>query len=180
MRTVLVVAFLISSVLMIGCEAPNLGGLNVQGSAINGGGQVTVAAILDNRPISDVPKDIAQIKEIVKEIRKFLETGKVSDLTMGEFKNAIDKLIPVQYRPYFNGILAAVSNITVPTDKIGPDNLYRIKEALDGIDYRVNRYNIDYHPPMTELQERGFGLTEVPELEVEYEIRPKRRILRGN
>jgi len=173
-------------VLLVGCEMPdvNVTGLNVQRSAIHGSGQVGVAAILDNRPTVEVPNDIKAIKETVKEIRKFLETGNVADLTMGEFRKALDKLIPEKYQPYFNAILAAVSNIHVDTQKVGKDNLKRIKAALNGIEYRADNYDLEDHPPMTDSQERGFGLPEVPSVDVEYKIDDgsllKRKVGRGN
>jgi len=173
MRKVLLAILFIGTWAMMGCQPPDAG-LNTQRAGLHGAGQVSAAFMFDNRPKTEVPEDIKKTVEIVKEIRKFLQTGHVADLTMGELRAELDKLIPPKYTAYFNAILAAVSNINVPTDKIGPDNLKRINEVLDGIQMRAEKYDINDHPP----EAKAFGNVFEGDHEVEVEYNVKRKLVR--
>jgi hypothetical protein len=129
-----------------GCQIkpPAPPSLNMQKALLNSGGQVATVACLQNS--SDPAKRIQETKNITAAIRKLVNTGEVSDWTIDQLRMELDKIVPADYQIYVNQIMACLYGLTLPTDKIGPDNIARINEVLDGIDYRCDRYKIE--PPV--------------------------------
>jgi hypothetical protein len=133
-----------------GCAVPSgsdVGGslpvsMNVQRAVLNSGGQVATAALLDRTPLDQVDRKIADTKAIVAEVRKLLETGQIGDITLGQLQSALNRIVPLEYSIYSNQVLAAVSAfVTVPTDRLGKNNILRVREVLDGIELRCNVYD---------------------------------------
>jgi hypothetical protein len=143
----LVVASLAMLVVFAGCQIkpPAPPSMNMQKALLNSGGQVATVACLDSS--GDPAKRIQETKNITAAIRKLINTGEVSDWTIDQLRMALDKIVPADYQIYVNQIMSCLYGITLPTDKIGPDNIARINEVLDGIDYRCDRYKIAPVPP---------------------------------
>jgi hypothetical protein len=117
-------------------------GVNVQRAALNSGGQVATAILLDQTSADKVDQRIAETKIVVEDIRTLIDTGKIGSYTVSELQSALNKIIPVAYSAYTTQIVAAVSGfVTLPTDKIGDNNVARIKEVLNGIEYRCALYD---------------------------------------
>jgi hypothetical protein len=117
-------------------------GVNVQRAALNSGGQIATAILLDQTSADKIDQRIAETKVVVEDIKVLLETGKIGSYTLSELQSALNKIVPVAYSAYTTQIVAAVSGfVTLPTDKIGDNNVARIKEVLNGIEYRCNVYD---------------------------------------
>jgi len=136
-------------VLCSGCEFSTSGSssvlpvsMNVQRAVLHSGGQVATSALLDSSSIDKVDQRIADTKVIVNEIRQLLDTGKFGAMTLVELQSGLNKIVPAEYSIYSSQIVSAVSAfVTVPTDKLGENNILRIKEVLDGIELRCERYD---------------------------------------
>jgi hypothetical protein len=153
---------LVALVASAGCDLPLNNGvgslpvsMNVQRAVLNSGGQVATSALLDRTPLEQVDKKIAETKAIVAEIRVLITTGQVGDITLGQLQLQLNKIVPLEYTIYSNQIIAAVSNfVTLPTDKLGKNNILRIAEVLDGIELRCSVYDKD-----ARIGDRDRGLT---------------------
>jgi hypothetical protein len=116
--------------------------VNVQRAALNSGGQVAVAIVLDQTSSDKLDQRILETKAIVSDIRILLDSGKIGSYTLSELQIALNKIVPVSYAIYSTQIVSAVSGfLTLPTDRIGENNVVRIKEVLNGIEYRCSLYD---------------------------------------
>lgn len=137
MKNVLVMSMVVL-VFVAGCQQPTL---NEQRSALRGSADFGSTELILRKKMTK--EDVAMMKEILNEIEKFINDGQVADLTTGALRTELDKIVAKyapKYQPVVAWVLAAVSGITVDTQKIGPDNVARIKAALMGAHTGCNQY----------------------------------------
>jgi len=129
--------FLVATLLClfsVGCIMPSYKSLNAQRSAIRGGGDIGVTVALDSVDTGTQAEDIAlKTKDITIAVDKFLQDGKIADLTIPEITGELRKLIPADYQFIFDMLIAQISGITVPTEKIGVNNVKRLRSLCAGI-----------------------------------------------
>lgn len=141
-RGVLLCFMLMAWVMLSGCRPP---GLNVERSALRGGGDLGVTAILDAQPIGKVDTVSTEIREGVAAARKLFDEG---TLTLGAFREKIIALFPSDMQRIAATILSAIEGTRVPTEKLGPANKKRILAALNGADAGLNAYSKEDRPPL--------------------------------
>lgn len=137
---------ILSMVLLGGCRA----GLNVQRASLRSGADVGVTTYLDEINIEKVPERKTVILQVATDIERFLKDGNVSDLPLVEIKAQLYKIVPLQYHQYVDQVLAAVSGLRVPTEKVGKDNIRRMVAVCQGLITAVNEYDDSDHPTETE------------------------------
>lgn len=136
-------------VLLVGCDfiKPSIKSMNIQRSGIRGSTDTATTVALEAIG-SDT--EAAQVKEKLKEvslaIQLFLKEGKVSDLTLPEITQELEKIIPVQYRFLVDIAIAQIQGIVIDVDKIGVNNVERINSACVGIIRGCDLYDMKYRP----------------------------------
>lgn len=129
-----------------GCNKDTVS-MNEQRAGLRAAGDATVTVAMEELKMTDEAQR-QKIADCAKQIDTFLNTGNVSDLTQGELRAEIEKLIPKDLRPYFNAILEVASSIHVDVPgKIGEDNVKRLKASIFGIETGVAQFkNSDMRP----------------------------------
>ena len=130
--------------LLTGCIAPSM---NLQRATLRAAGDASITAIVDNRSDDKVDPTLAKAKDIGEGILKFLEDGKVADLTQTQLKDGVLKIVPAQYRNWADQLLAVVSVREVNVDKIGADNVSLLKAFVKGTLTGTSEYRKDHRPP---------------------------------
>lgn len=136
---------------VVGCVPPSM---NLQRSALRGAGDTAVTVILDSSSDSSYKESLTKIKGIAEAILKFLEDGKVANLTRSQIGVEITKLVPAKYKGWADQLLAAASGTVVDVDKIekiGVNNIARLKAFLKGTLSGTNEYKEADRPPEPEL-----------------------------
>lgn len=132
--------------LAAGCTPP---GLNLQRSILRGSGDAAVTFVLDEVSDKNFDASSAKIKSIIEGVSKFLDGGKVADLTQSQLKDEIQKLVPVKYKSWADQLLAVASATEVDVDKIakiGKNNILRLRAFLDGTLTGLKEYSKDQRP----------------------------------
>jgi hypothetical protein len=126
-----------------GCIPPSM---NYQRSGLRSAGDVGATALLEQADAKMMEKYKVDIVDTCNAVIKYLDGGKVADLTPYAVEAKLREIVPIKYIPLLNTALTAIdnSNATVnPSTAIGPDNVKRIKAAVIGfrqgtIEYDVN------------------------------------------
>jgi len=133
----------------VGCNMNDVGttvtSKNMQMALLNSGGQVATVAAIDSS--GHKAQRITETKKIVVDVRKLVSEGEVGAITLGALQTQLNKIVPAKYHIYVMQIMAACNGVSVPTEKIGVDNIKRINEVLDGIQIRCERYEIALEKP---------------------------------
>ena len=116
--------------LLVGCVPVSL---NLQKAGLRSTGDLGVTASLDAVDVSAVDDVKGIVADTAESILKFLDDGQVADLTNSAARKEIEKLIPVQYRPYFDAVMSILSTKDVDVEKFGEDNVKRVKAACYGV-----------------------------------------------
>ena len=137
-----------SFILLAGCAPPSL---NIQRSVLRGTGDTAVTFVLDEVAEDKLDETSGKIKSIVEGVAKFLEDGKVANLTRSQLSTEILKIVPAKYKNWADQLLAVVSaqDITVDTakvEKIGVNNVLRLKAFLKGALGGIKEHNKDHRP----------------------------------
>ncbi len=108
---------------------------NMQLATARAGSGVAAKALLDG-----VKEDKYQVTKdttilVLTDVRNFCDTGNIADLPIGEAKQkVVDYMTQKGWQawiPLVSGIIDVVAAQHVPVDKLGPDNIYIIKKAID-------------------------------------------------
>lgn len=141
------------AVLCAGCITPSFKSLNIQRSGIRCTGDTATTVSLDCLANdAEVAAVQTKLKEIAMAVQLFLKDGKVAELTLPEFTDALRKLIPENYRFLLDIALAQIQGLTVDVQKIGADNLERINSLCVGILRGCDMYDVKYRPVTDEAK----------------------------
>ena len=144
----LLTVLILMLVMAAGCKQPPF---NTQVAGLRAGGDLGATGFLDSQDAAKVPMLQENILEVVEQLEKFMKTGNVSALTVGELRLELEKLVPVAYRQYVDQILAALSSVHVDTGAIGPKNVKRIHGLLKGLKTGLQSYDLeDRNVPLKE------------------------------
>ena len=134
---------LLSVILLSGCKEPSM---NSQRAGFRSGADVAVTVALDNVPDDKYQAMKDEVHLVAVDIKRFLGDGQISDLPLNQIKQQLYKIVPVQYHTYVDQVIGVVSGVHVNTDKIGEDNLKRMKAACDGIIRGCDEYFAEDRP----------------------------------
>jgi len=137
MRALLIFAVL--GVLATGCKGPSM---NTQRSALRGTGDVVATVLLERVDAAEVPAKQALALKVIAEVEKALDAEGVPELTLEKLQALMDK-VPGEYRPVADAIMKVVRGVKLPTDKLGSNNIKRIRAALKGLTSGINGYRIE-------------------------------------
>ena len=130
-----------------GCITPSIKSMNIQRSGIRCVGDTATTISFDALSTdAEVNTVKLKVKEIAMAVQLFLKDGKVADLTLPEFTDALRKLIPENYRFLLDIALAQIQGMTVDVQKIGADNLERVNSVCVGVLRGCDLYDIKYRP----------------------------------
>lgn len=115
--------------LVVGCTPPSM---NLQRSLLRDTGDSGITVLLDETPLEKVDATRAEVKDIGEAILKFLDTGKVYELTRSELAVELKKIVPEKYDVYYDMVMTAISEQQLDVDKIGQNNVARIRAAVVG------------------------------------------------
>jgi len=118
--------------------------VNMQRSNLRSVGDSTVTASLDS--ISSTEEALAirnQTKIITEAIRKFLYSGSIQDLTIEQFTNKLETIVPSNYSSLITLLVSKINGISINTQFIGENNIRRIDAACIGIILACNEYRIE-------------------------------------
>ena len=164
MRTTILVTMVAAMLLSVGCVMPSYKSLNAQRSAIRGTGDLGVSLSLDAVSTGDKAELIAKkTKDISIAVKAFLQTGKVSDLTIPEITGELRKLIPPDYVFLYDLLIAQIQGVTVPVEKIGANNVKRLIAICDGLITGCEQYN-KADRPTADVNSKDLDLT--PDIQV--------------
>jgi hypothetical protein len=142
-----IIVCLVAAFAMTGCIMPNYKSLNAQRSAIRGTGDISVSLSLDSIENPATAESVAvDTKNITIAVDKFLQDGKVADLTIPEITGELRKIIPADYQFIYDLLIAQISTITVPTDVIGANNVKRMRALCAGIIVGCSEYDVADRP----------------------------------
>jgi hypothetical protein len=133
--------------LLVGCTPMSM---NVQRASIRSGGDVGVTVALDAVAIESVDDVKAKVEDTAKAVLKFLEDGQVADLTQSAARRELEKLIPLNLRPYFDAVMSILSTKDVDISKLGADNVKRLKAGAAGVLSGCAQYANEDRPPPDE------------------------------
>ena len=91
-----------------------------------------------HRFFSGYQDDVKEIKKVVDEIRKFINTGMIGTVTTQKLVDELNKIVPPKYNMVVVQIVTALSSQKY--DIIDADAKALILEVLDGTELRANRY----------------------------------------
>jgi hypothetical protein len=135
------------SLFAVGCITPSVKSMNIQRSGIRCTGDTATTVSLDALANdAEVAAVKPKVKEVAMAMQLFLKDGKVADLTLPEFTEALRKLIPEEYRFLLDIALAQLQGLTVDTQKIGADNIERVNSLCVGVIRGCDLYDIKYRP----------------------------------
>jgi hypothetical protein len=134
---------MLASVLLAGCTPPSM---NEQRSALRAAGDVFTTIYLDDRAAADIPKRKSELKQLSEKLLEFLSDGNAAALTETKLKDGVLKLVPKGYRDMADNLLSSLSKrkAEVKIDKIGQDNIDRLKAFLIGALLGIDKYNMDH------------------------------------
>ena len=142
MRTVGMLALVV--LISTGCSfRPS--GMNSQRSALRGLGDSAVTVSLDSIQ-NDITAEATKkkVKEVAIAVQLFLKDGKLADLTLPEFTEALRKLVPEDYKFLFDILIAQVQSVQIPIGAIGANNIERINSACVGLIFGCDLYDMKY------------------------------------
>lgn len=139
-----------------GCITPTVKGMNIQRSGIRCVGDTVTTVSLDSLATdAEVNTVKPKLKELAMALQLFLKDGKVADLTLPEFTDALRKMIPEDYRFFLDIALAQIQGLTVDVQKIGADNLERINSLCIGVLRGCDLYDLKYRPVTNEVKTKA-------------------------
>lgn len=132
-------------ILMVGCQSFDKNvSMNVQRAGLNGAAKVGISVALDMQKPENVEVRKTEIVAVAEQIKSFLDTGSVADLTSGELKIKLIGLVPEKYRVFVDQMMGVLSMYSVPAaDKLGSVNLKRIRAFLNGTIQGCNEYKME-------------------------------------
>lgn len=138
----------LSCVLFTGCQSSpvSVSGMNVQRMGLRDMADASTTVALEVTPDASVQSVQAKTKEIATAISAFLDDGKVSELTIPAITEALKKLVPVEYQFIVDLLIAQVQGVVLPVDKIGVNNVKRLKEVCIGLVIACDRYSLTERP----------------------------------
>lgn len=131
---------------LAGCTAPNA--MNDQRAALRSGGDVGVTMSLDQVPEAELAGTQLIVKNTGEAILKFLDSGNVAELTRTDLQTKLNTLVPVKYQAYYSAALLVLGSQTVSVDKVGTDNVKRIKAAVIGVLRGNEAYDVKDRQPV--------------------------------
>lgn len=144
-----IVAVVLMCVVIAGCTPPSL---NLQRSAARDIGDTAITVYLDETEETAVNNNKEIILNIANEIEKFIDDGKVGELTVGALRDFVNKTVPVDYANIAEAVVQQVGKIEAPTDKIPEQAIKNIKALLMGIKTGVNEYKIEDRSKSSEVK----------------------------
>ncbi len=121
-------------VALVGCASEDYS-KNMRAATVQASATVAAKAVLDEIPADKYEATKLQFVEVMAEVSKFLDTGKIGDLPFDAAKNAVIAFMKEkgwdQYVPAVEGIMDIIAAQKVPVEKIGADNIEIIKLGLD-------------------------------------------------
>ena len=138
----------LSCVLFTGCQGSpvSVSGMNIQRMGLRDMADASTTVALEVTPDASVQNVQVKTKEIATAISAFLDDGKVSELTIPAITEALKKLVPVEYQFIVDLLIAQVQGVVLPVDKIGVNNVKRLKEVCIGLIIACDRYNLTERP----------------------------------
>lgn len=95
----------------------------------------------------------ARAHGIALQVLAFVQNGNAAELTQGELRAQLVKLVPDEYRTLFDQLIGAVSPLHMDVGgKIGPNNVKRLEAVCLGVIEGSTHYRLedrkDYLPPV--------------------------------
>ena len=136
MRTMIVGLFCLA---LAGCTTT----LNVQRSVLRAGGDLIATERIEDVDVDAVDAEKLAIKSAAQTIIDFLDTGDVSVLPLDGVRQALRDKLPEQYKYIADLLLAQAIDQTVSVDKIGPNNVKRLKAFAIGLKSGADEYAVE-------------------------------------
>jgi len=131
----------------VGCVTPSYKSMNIQRSGIRCTGDTATTIALDSLSSAAEADSVRmKVKEVALVVQSLLKDGKVSALTVPEVTQALEKLVPENYRFLLDIALSQIEGITLPTQKVGTDNVERINSVCVGVIQGCDLYDVKYRP----------------------------------
>ena len=105
-----------------------LSSVNLQIASLNSTGQVATCVVLDNTPYANVDTTIAELNGCLNDAKTTVN----GNVAFGNLAPLLATVIPSKYSAYMSQIELLVQGRTLPTDKIGVNNVKRILAFLNG------------------------------------------------
>jgi hypothetical protein len=135
---------------LVGCSSADYS-KNMRAATAQATATVATKALLDEVPVAQYDATKAKVVEVMGEVSKFLDTGKIGDLPFDAAKDAIVKFMREkgwdQYIPAVEGILDIIAAQKVPVEKLGADNIAIIKLGLASAANSAETSKVEWRRP---------------------------------
>lgn len=138
---------MLSGIFTAGCIS-----MNQQRSILRSAADNTVTAALDKKDSeSEAESFQAGIKLVATQVKSFLESNNVLDLTKDELTSKLTAIVPTEYSSYLNDLIGAVSPWQLNLGgAIGENNVKRLVAVCDGAINGAEKYSLDDRNKTTE------------------------------
>ena len=135
---------MVAGVLAVGMAGCTVTGssLNIQRSALRGAGDTGTTTMLENQNADEVVDIAAGVTSICNDVKDFLNSGDIIDLTKGELKIQLLEVVPSGSADFVSDILSFVSVANYDVEKIGSRNVKRIRAFLNGVIEGAQKYDV--------------------------------------
>ena len=140
MRKIRIALALAAVMVVVGCKPPSM---NLQRSGIRAGTDLAITAALDASSAGKVDARKAKVKEVCDQLEALLDGGTVPDMALGAFEDLLKRVVPADLGKLRLVVMGALYGVKVPTDKIGANNVKRVRAAVNQARIAVDAYAME-------------------------------------
>jgi len=137
MRKISILFLVFCLMLLAGC---NYKSMNSQRAGLRGAADISATLALDNVSFANVDAVQKETKEVAQSVIKFLESGNIGDLTTGQIRVELMKIVPFEYQLWVDLALNYVSQYNLDPGMIGNKTVAHLNAFFSGIEIATDRY----------------------------------------
>lgn len=143
---------LLVCVSLVGCSFASYS-KNMRAATAQATATVAMKAFLDEVVLEKYDATKVKAVEVLGEVSKFLETGKIGDLPVEEARDAVVAFMTKkgwgEYVPLVITVFDMIAMQYVPVEKLGADNIALIRLGLDSAATSANTSKVEWRRPVT-------------------------------
>jgi len=134
------VLFFLPVLLFSGCAT--VSSLNVQRSALRSAGDLSATLILETQSAEEIVDQHEAMVDALTRVDQFLSSGECADLPLSHLEQ-IKQCIPAKFHGLVDAAIASVQSKQVDPEKLGQNNVERIRAYLKGSLMGIQEYRVE-------------------------------------